>query len=501
MSDIFIDKTREYLINLLLEIDLSLQHQETSHSLSYWDWFALSLNKILPLYMVEMMIDKPWDWTALSCHSLLTWAFVEKYIYKPWFWPVLSSHPIVTCEIISKYPNLCWCWDELSFNKNITWGFVRTFWFKPWDWNALSSHIDVDLETISENGFFKWSWGDLCFNAHFIRRVVDTIIELRMLQKQNEDRFMTHPESIRFTHLSNLWSFIESNLTRMHWSFISKHPCVTLDMIEKTPDAPWDLHAFLYNPNITLAQAERVCELSSSSSSFPSSSHLNLSKLYNSLGPISLVPLSTSLSQNENISLEAIIDILERDSLMNMSDTINTIDILIIPRPFDIWELTRRHDMTIEILERILRLGGDAYICVCWPALSRNKNFTWPIILANIYMPWCWFNLSMNPSITLDVVYQNPEMPWDWSGLSCNPNLSLRKVRDHITRDGTRNVLNPLLLSSHIDLSKIDSIDKERILTLSLDSQSGNVCKILAERQIKKNADKRLEMAISCFLS
>lgn len=499
-KNLFREKSRDYLRHLFLQTGTpeSISSNSHPHSEFAWDWFALSLNRSLPLDMVEMLIDKPWDWTALSCHPHMTWEFVEKYKEKPWCWPVISSHPMLTSETVFKHPDHSWSWNELSYNRNISWNLVKTFWYKPWDWSALSSHIDVDLESICMNRFFKWSWDDFCFNPHFIFRVVNTHKELNFYReiRSHKNRELSHSESMRYTHLISLWDFVTFHLDKMHWSLITKHPCVTLEMIEETPNIPWDIHSFLFNPNICLKQVNQIIDTmeypeyrAQDGDSFSLS---RLSTLFSSMGLTSLIPLSIALSRNANIALETIMDVLERCERENIPSR---------AAPFNIWEVTRRSDMTIEILERVLRLQrtlglheDDAreHVSICWPALSRNKNFTWPIIKTHLSMPWCWFNLSMNLNITPEIVLQNNELPWSWSGLSCNPNLTLRIVNELVSSvprvsNGVGNnvdrVLSPLLLSSHIDLTKIDDTDKDIVLASYLKSMSGNVCRILACRE------------------
>ena len=462
VMDLFQQKTKDHIIDLFSQV------QNTS--IFKWDWFALSLNKTLPFYLVEAFVDKQWDWTVLSCHPSLTWSFVLDNIDKPWYWPVISSHRIVTCDIVLNHLDLAWDWGEMSYNRNITWKFVHTFWFKSWDWRALSSHIEITIEELSASGFFPWSWDELSDNEHVIKNIIALRRELSEYEKGNQEQEEQEEEQerrARYIHLHHLWNFVMNHFTAYHWSLMSTNPYVTLSIVLETPDIPWNYESFFYNPNIAWSHVEQALvregnlDWISRLSASPRSLLSLISDRY----------LAITLSMNLSIPLERILDILERYTTM-----------LDHPRrrPFNTWELTRREDMTFEILQRILMLDSPFQIPICWPALSKNKNFTWPIIQANLSLPWCWFNLSMNPNISLKIVKDNPDFPWNWDGLSCNKNISLRVLKEE--GEG-RSKFNPLLLSSHIHLQKLEDNDIDAITSQYLQCQSGLLTKMLSRRE------------------
>ena len=453
-----------------------------------WNWIALCLNKALPFSLVEACIDEPWDWTALSCHPSLTWTFVSKHMNKPWNWCILSSHQIVTCEIVIENLNLDWSWSELSFNRNMTWDFVYSFWFKPWDWDALSSHIKIDVETIASAYFFPWSWDNLCYNSNFIIDVVKIRKELNIFEAS--EFLLSHEESKRYVHLARLWNLIVRKLTAFHWSIMSNNPCLTIDMLYVSKGIPWDFHSFLYNPSLAWNHVKYCCHIIGKYQNKKTSENenvlneefiANLTTFSESICISSLVPISIALSGNKNIPLDTILSVLERHDSFNSNLNLNSN--VARPRPFDTWEISKREDFNFSILERLLQLSHHQHVLVCWPAISKNRNFTWEIIKKNLHLPWCWYNISTNPNITISIVDSNPYYPWSWSGLSCNPNLSLTKLKAALSNVNIERRLSPIAVSAHINFNNLENNDIDTILQMYVRRASKDMSYLLAMRQ------------------
>lgn len=510
-----------------IKVDASLQTSQTDYMIDQfktldfnWNWSALSFNKSLPFSLVEACIDKPWDWTALSCHPSLSWSFVLKHKHKPWNWHVLSSHKIVTCEIVIDNLDLDWSWTELSFNRNMTWNFVNLFWFKPWDWVVLSSHLKVGLETIASTTFIPWSWDSLSYNEHFIIDVIDIRKELnRLTQKSTTGSYRSHQDSLRITHLYGLWNLVNHELTSFHWSIISSNPCLRIDMLKDSKGIPWDFHSFLYNSTLAWDHVKFCCnvigkmkkspytlhdaprsgqgsdesfwhKMNDNSSEFESEDVeiggedflANLASFSESISPSLLVPISIALSSNRNVPLDIILSVLERHENTNRDrrDACR-------PRPYT-WEISKREDLNIESLKRLLQLNGsphfhDRHDSLCWPVISRNPNFTWEIIKENSSFPWCWFNVSSNPNITLDIVDSNRSYPWSWEGLSCNPNISLSVLRRELTHTNRTFLFSRTALSAHINFNRLQKEDIDMILNMCVRRMSRDMCYMLAKRQ------------------
>lgn len=476
-----------------------------------WNWIGLCLNKALPFSLVEACIDEPWDWTALSCHPSLTWTFVSKHMNKPWNWSILSSHQIVTCEIVLENLDIDWSWSEMSFNRNMTWEFVYRFWFKPWDWDALSSHIKIDVATIGSAYFMPWSWDNLCYNSSFIIDIVKIRKELNLFEAGYS--LLSHEESKRYVHLTRLWDFIIRKSSAFHWSIMSNHQCLNIDMLNDSKEIPWDFHSFLYNPSLAWNHVKYCCHIigkyrltseHASNESYILQLHVNqddhfgngndldeietgneefisnLTTFSQSICIASLIPLSIALSCNKNIPLDTILSVLERHE-RHESSNLNTSSPR--PRPFDTWEISKRDDFNLYFLERLLQLSHHQHVLVCWPAISKNTNFTWEIIKMNLHLPWCWYSVSSNPNITMEIVDSNQNYPWSWSGLSCNPNLSLMKLKAFLSNTIFERRLSPIAVSAHINFDNLEDSDIDTISQMYVRRASRDVSYLLAMRQ------------------
>ena len=67
----------------------------------------------------------------------------------------------------------------------------------------------------------------------------------------------------------------------------------------------------------------------------------------------------------------------------------------------------------------------------CLSAVSKNPNITWDIVQANFDYKWDWRNLSKHPNITWQIIQKNPEKPWIPSQVSKNPNITYEIVQQN----------------------------------------------------------------------
>jgi hypothetical protein len=47
------------------------------------------------------------------------------------------------------------------------------------------------------------------------------------------------------------WDFIKKNIDKVNWMNVSKHKCITIDIIDQNPELPWDWNNVSENPNLT----------------------------------------------------------------------------------------------------------------------------------------------------------------------------------------------------------------------------------------------------------
>jgi len=78
--------------------------------------------------------------------------------------------------------------------------------------------------------------------------------------------------------------------------------------------------------------------------------------------------------------------------------------------------------------------------------LSSNPNITWDIVINNIDKEWSFTRLSMNPNITWDIIINNPQYKWEYIYFLRNKNLTLKTLEYIISKINTNNLSNYTLM-------------------------------------------------------
>ena len=135
--------------------------------------------------MIEKYPDKPWDWIWISYNPNITMEFVEKYPDKPWNWYRLSQNPNITMEII----------ENIQINHGIGIGF-HVIQISPW---RLLKNIQINH--------------GIGMDFHIIQ--------------------------------ISLWKSLK-NIQINHGIGMNCHrnPNITMDIIEKYPNKPWNWSDF-----------------------------------------------------------------------------------------------------------------------------------------------------------------------------------------------------------------------------------------------------------------
>jgi hypothetical protein len=207
------------------------------------------------------------------------------------------------------------------------------------------------------------------------------------------------------------------------------NPNVTMEMIEKNPNYPWDWNSVTWNPNLTL---EFIMK-------YPNKDWDCLNICYHEriigdlikLNAIDGRSLSTiQFGKNKvNMSWYVISKhkyitwkfILEHPNepwdwngiSINPNITWNIInDNMNYPWAWDY--LSIHKDLTIEIIKKNLDKN------LCWNLISSHKNITLEIIESNPTLPWIWGEVSINPNITFNIIRSNPNKPWVKSNFAKN---------------------------------------------------------------------------------
>ena len=174
-----------------------------------WDYGGLSTNYSIPWLIIRENLDMAWDIRKLAKRTDIPWDDIIATIDMPgsiWNWRVISAYPNLTVDIILANINKPWNWEALSNNVAITFSLVLKTLDKPWVYNKLICHINIDPLMFSE-------FINIC------------CVKL--------PRILYSPY--------------------VGWSLLASRTDVTLDVILKYPNYPWDWNIILKNnPNLTL---------------------------------------------------------------------------------------------------------------------------------------------------------------------------------------------------------------------------------------------------------
>jgi hypothetical protein len=178
---------------------------------------------------------------------------------------------------------------------------------------------------------------------------------------------------------------------------------MTLDIIQKHKDKPWDWGHVSYNPNLTIEFIKN-----------------NPDKKWN----------FAKLSSHKNITM----DIIENNPEMNwyhlyVKNNPN-VDIMFYINKFKMFSwsvLFKSERMTMHLFKWFLEkykndeLGWDSSFSDkdIWKYASKHPNITLTDIEENTDNPWNWDYISYNPNITREFVVKNIEKI-SWRNLSMN---------------------------------------------------------------------------------
>ena len=163
------------------------------------------------------------DWVILSYNFFLEEDIIKDNLDKPWSWNVLSF--CCKFEIISNNPNFPWHWNVISYRPELDKNLVLKYIDKPWNWKNVVVHVhDIDSEFITKIFHTDWTWSNIIDS----RNISDQII-------------------CSFPHVSWDWS-----------GSISHMKDLTMKIINKFPDKPWNLFRICPNPRFN---PNDLCEI------------------------------------------------------------------------------------------------------------------------------------------------------------------------------------------------------------------------------------------------
>jgi hypothetical protein len=178
----------------------------------------------------------------------------------------------------------------------------------------------------------------------------------------------------------NLIKLIDTySLGLQYWNCIIRNPHISIDLVEKYYDKPWNLAEFSKNPNITIEFIDRHPEIK-----------WNWWEI------------------SEKITLS-----------MRLLDKYSK-------RPWNWRQICNNRTLTMEIFQKYL-IHRDS-LSANWLELSSKPFITMEFIEENMKLPWDWWGISMNPNLTIEFIQKYHYMSWDWERISCNLNISLNTI-------------------------------------------------------------------------
>lgn len=272
------------------------------------------LSKTLHIDEIMKHLDLPWSLLMLCENKTLTVEILFKFLeHKNYsisdipkhYWDTFSEN--VSMEDVKKYPNLPWNCIYMSYNKNITVEVIRLLGLdKNWCWDKLTRYVHIN--EIMDNKDLPWYRNNLGYNRtvdlngskwkSYDYSALSEWVDISIIESNPDLPWkitdLNRNPSITLEYiLSNIgngnWSMyyisnvismdeIKKDTTNYPWQLyeLSSNPRLTLevimllghtndewdwdsitrnislDVIKKNPDLPWDIRSFIYNKDITL---------------------------------------------------------------------------------------------------------------------------------------------------------------------------------------------------------------------------------------------------------
>jgi hypothetical protein len=199
-------------------------------------------------FLIETFTDHNWDYQELS-NRTFSWEFIKRHLYCDWNWNILRckftiDNKINDLEEMIKTVEYSWKWDELS-NVKFSFEFIKYFQDKPWDWTRLISNSNIDYNYIIDNCPLDIGTildhlliQHLPFICNFESFIIDN--------PQRESLLNSISPPILYKNLTG--NIIYCIPYPWDWNAISKHKCMSKEVIQKMHDKssnplgkPWNI--------------------------------------------------------------------------------------------------------------------------------------------------------------------------------------------------------------------------------------------------------------------
>ena len=333
-------------------------------------------------------------------------------------WILISKHHLISLKIIEEninnYP-FKWCWG-ISQNPNITWEFVLANIEKDWNWGYLAKSKIVTWEI-----------------------VIDLLDNNKELYEK----------------------LINNNL---FW--ISMNPNITIDIVNKYNNIPWNICGLSSNPNINLNIIKKHSYINWNFWNLSNNLDLDFSFIEKNINNEWNWEI---ISQNRTVSPEIILRYFYKRWNWEYVQKYKFVDfdfkkylhlIVYIPKNHSLWTfISKNSSIDLNFITNN-NLPWDWNI-----GISKNPNLTFDFVLKNLNEKWNWYTLashkiitweiikdcidnrgilydkliynkmysiSINPNINWEIINNNKYIDWNWDGISNNPNIDINIIKNNI---------------------------------------------------------------------
>ena len=330
-------------------------------------------------------------------------------------------------DTILNVPDLPLNWVEISANQNVTLDMIQSRPELPWIMEGLSSNPNLTREYVENHSdgpnYMGWKASRILANPSLgvvdATDIVARALVLHINPPLHIKELLGNP-SLTWCFLHEHLTIFLNNIDTPHikdtsinniLGAISCHPSVTIDVIEKHPEFPWNIEGLSENPNLTPEFVQK---------------HPHFHGMSWNHGKLALHPnFVTYLLDNWRL-LDSDND--GKITLYGFFDvTYTTLQECILP----IWDW--RHLSGYANFTDITRYPMHPWE---WDILTLNKNIDIDEILSNLELAWKRDNILRRVDITPEIVLQlgfklnhtyilgNPKLPTVW--FSKHPELPYR---------------------------------------------------------------------------
>lgn len=314
--------------------------------------------------------DKPWNWIELSSNRSVTWNLVQKLSNKPWDWINLASNPGISWRtLFANLDKFSMKW--VSANPNVTADVVKSYKLR-WDRDGLSMNSNITADDLVDMGFY-----------------------IDYTKPENYSIYMESFDGESLRDYESIWrNLSETTTTDMvnkyrdkSWNFdiMSRNPKVVATRVTDYKKEKWDWHSLSENPSI-----------------IPEDIDIEDPWIWD------------DLSQNKAITWEFIQEHPYFPwSYCFMGCNPNITMKIVEDNPEHVWVFFDTNpNITLEFVE-------TRGVC-CYSLLSGNLGITLDEILS-LDRDWDWAEISKRSDLTFDIVDSNIDLPWDFDAMSQNP--------------------------------------------------------------------------------